>query len=60
MYRLNGPLFCLLQPLVESYPLSLGLEILHDIPRNVSKKDFQEWVKSTKEYLAAQSKHFQY
>jgi hypothetical protein len=38
----------------DSYPSGLGLGVLHGIPRNVSKKEFEEWVKLTGERLDAQ------
>jgi hypothetical protein len=31
-----------------------GLEVLHEIPRNVSKEEFEEWVRKTREYVYAQ------
>jgi hypothetical protein len=33
-----------------SDPCGLGLEILNEIPRNVSKAEFDEWVRKTREY----------
>ncbi|KAI0263327.1 hypothetical protein BGY98DRAFT_1182102 [Russula aff. rugulosa BPL654] len=38
----------------DSYPHGLGLEVLHEIPRNVSKEEFEEWVRKTREYVYAQ------
>ena len=31
----------------DSYPDGLGLQVLHEIPRNVSKEEFEEWVEHT-------------
>src|SRR6266852_8041950 len=36
-----------------SSPNGFGLNILHEIPRNVSKEEFEEWVKKTREYVYA-------
>ena len=38
----------------DSYPDYFGLEVLHEIPSNVSKEDFEEWVRKTREYVYAQ------
>ena len=38
----------------DSYPHGLGLQILHEIPRNVSKEEFEEWVRKTREIVYAQ------
>jgi hypothetical protein len=38
----------------DSYPSHFGLKVLHEIPRNVSKEDFEEWVRLTRENLDAQ------
>jgi hypothetical protein len=38
----------------DSYPHGLGLEVLHKIPRNVSREEFEEWVRNTREYVYAQ------
>ena len=38
----------------DSYPSVFGLGVLHGIPRNVSKKEFEEWVKLTGNRLDAQ------
>jgi hypothetical protein len=38
----------------ESYPSGFGLEVLHEIPRNVSKEEFEEWVRKTREHVYAQ------
>jgi hypothetical protein len=38
----------------DSYPSVFGLEVLHEIPRNVSKEEFEEWVRKTREYVYAQ------
>jgi hypothetical protein len=37
-----------------SEPDGFGLEVLHEIPRNVSKEEFEEWVRKTREYVYAQ------
>ncbi|KAI0274483.1 hypothetical protein BGY98DRAFT_69519 [Russula aff. rugulosa BPL654] len=31
-----------------------GLQVLHEIPRNVSKEEFEEWVRKTREHVYAQ------
>src|SRR6267154_5229736 len=38
----------------DSYPSVFGLEVLHEIPRNVSKEEFEEWLRKTREYVYAQ------
>ena len=38
----------------DSYPSVLGLSVLREIPRGVSKEDFEEWVKLIREDLDAQ------
>ena len=38
----------------DSYPSVFGLEVLHGIPRNVSKEEFEEWLRKTREYVDAQ------
>ena len=38
----------------DSYPSIFGLEVLHEIPRNVSKGEFEEWLRKTREYVYAQ------
>jgi hypothetical protein len=38
----------------DSYPDGLGLKLLHEIPRNVSKEEFEEWVRKTREYVYSQ------
>ena len=38
----------------DSYPHGLGLQLLHEIPRNVSKEEFEEWLRKTREYVYAQ------
>ena len=38
----------------DSYPSIFGLEVLHEIPHNVSKEEFEEWVRKTREYVYAQ------
>jgi hypothetical protein len=38
----------------DSYPSVFGLEVLHEIPRNVPKEEFEEWVRKTREYVYAQ------
>jgi hypothetical protein len=38
----------------DSYPEGFGLDILDEIPRNVSKKEFEEWVRKTREYVYEQ------
>src|SRR5712672_989795 len=38
----------------DSYPHGLGLQILNEIPRNVSKEVFEEWVRKTREYVYSQ------
>lgn len=38
----------------DSYPCGLGLQVLHEIPRNVSKEEFEEWLRGTREYVHAQ------
>ncbi|KAF8493728.1 hypothetical protein F5888DRAFT_1722504 [Russula emetica] len=38
----------------DSYPSGFGLQVLHEIPRNVSKEEFEEWVRKTREYVYAQ------
>jgi hypothetical protein len=32
---------------LDSYPDGLGLDILHGIPHDASKEEFEEWVKLT-------------
>ena len=39
-----------------AYLDSLGLEVLHEIPRGVSKEEFKKWVRSTREILDAKFK----
>ncbi|KAN0103950.1 hypothetical protein V8E52_011480 [Russula decolorans] len=34
----------------DATPYYLGLRQLHEIPRNVSKEEFEEWVRKTREY----------
>ena len=36
----------------DSYPSVFGIEVLHEIPRNISKEEFEEWVKETREMYA--------
>ena len=38
----------------DSYPSHFGLEVLHEIPRNVSKEEFEEWLRKTREYVYTQ------
>ena len=38
----------------DSYPSGLGLQVLHEIPRDVSKEEFEEWVRTSLEYVYAQ------
>ena len=38
----------------DSYPNGFGLEVLHELPRNVSKEEFEEWLEKTREYVYAQ------
>jgi len=38
----------------DSYPSAFGLQVLHEIPRNVSKDEFEEWLTKTREYVHAQ------
>ena len=38
----------------DTYPSIFGLQALDEIPRNVSKEEFEEWVKKTREYVYAQ------
>jgi hypothetical protein len=38
----------------DSYPDVFGLKVLHEIPRNLSKEEFEEWVRKTREYVYAQ------
>jgi hypothetical protein len=38
----------------DSYPNGFGLQVLHEIPRNVSKEEFEEWVRKTREHVYAQ------
>ena len=38
----------------DSYPSIFGLQVLHEIPRDVSKEEFEEWVRTTREYVYAQ------
>jgi hypothetical protein len=38
----------------DSYPDDLGLKVLHEIPRKVSKEEFKEWLRKTREYVYAQ------
>ena len=38
----------------DSYPSGFGLKVLHGIPRGVSKEEFEEWVRRTREDLDAQ------
>ena len=38
----------------DSYPSFFGLQVLHEIPRNVSKEEFEDWLKKTREYVYAQ------
>jgi hypothetical protein len=37
-----------------SYPSVFGLRVLHEIPRNVSKEVFEEWVREAREYVYTQ------
>ncbi|KAI0274485.1 hypothetical protein BGY98DRAFT_1115833 [Russula aff. rugulosa BPL654] len=34
----------------DAYPDGLGLRLLHEIPRNVSKEEFEEWVEHTRRH----------
>jgi hypothetical protein len=38
----------------DSYPNGLGLKLLDEIPRNVSKEEFEEWVRKIRKYAYAQ------
>jgi hypothetical protein len=38
----------------DSHPSHFGLKVLHEIPRNVSKEVFEEWVRKTQENLDSQ------
>jgi hypothetical protein len=38
----------------DSYPDGLGIELLQEIPRNVSKKEFEEWLRKEREDVYAQ------
>ena len=38
----------------DSYPDGLGVEILHEIPVNASKEEFEQWVRAIQENLDAQ------
>ena len=38
----------------DSYPYGFGLEVLQEIPRNVPKEEFEEWVRKTREDVYAQ------
>jgi hypothetical protein len=45
---------------LDSYPNGLGLAFLHEIPYDVSKEEFEEWVKLTQEMLDAQYEELKY
>ena len=34
----------------DAYPDGLGLRLLHEIPRNVLKEEFEEWVEHTRRH----------
>ena len=38
----------------DSYPSGFGLQLLHELPRNVSKGEFEEWLRKTREHVYAQ------
>ena len=38
----------------DAYPSYFGLRVLHGIPRNVPKEEFEEWVRKTREHVYAQ------
>src|SRR5216684_4148426 len=51
-YRHKGRYF-LYYTQLDSYPDDLWLDVLHGIPRDASKEEFEEWVKQTREMLDA-------
>src|SRR6267154_3220532 len=53
VYRHKGRYYVYYSPW-DSYPSGFGLKVLHEIPRNVSKEEFEEWVTKTREYVYAQ------
>ena len=53
VYRHKGRYYIYYSP-GDSYPQRLGLQLLHEIPRNVSKEEFEEWLRKTREYVYAQ------
>jgi hypothetical protein len=53
VYRYKGRYFVYYNHM-DSYPSYFGLKVLHQIPSNVSKEDFEEWVRLTREDLDAQ------
>ena len=38
----------------DAYPSGFGIQILQEVPRNVSKEEFEEWLRKTREYVYAQ------
>ena len=50
VYRSKGRYFILYNRM-DSYPEGLGLDVLHEIPRGVSKEKFEKWVRLTREDL---------
>ena len=53
VYRHNGYYYVYFNR-YDSYPSFFGLKLLHEIPRNVSKEEFEEWLRKTREYVYAQ------
>jgi hypothetical protein len=50
VYRHEGRYYVYLND-QDSYPEVLWLQVLREIPRNVSKEKFEEWVRDTREFL---------
>lgn len=53
IYRHKGHYYVYYNP-SDSYPDGFGLETLYEIPRGVSKEEFEEWVEKTREYVFTQ------
>ncbi len=54
VYRHKGRYF-LYHNMFDSYPDCFGVDVLREIPRNVSKAKFEKWVKAIQEYLDSPS-----
>jgi len=56
VYRYKGRYFVYFH-LCDSYPDCYGVEVLRQLPRNVSKKRFEQWVRAIQEDLEGQYEH---